>query len=165
MSLATYEEARPWAKAIKEEVLERRMPPWGAVKGFGEFRNDVSLSEREIDLIAQWVEGGAPQGEEIYLPATPKASEQNQAPHLGKKLAVSGNVTLQSAVTAFGIEPGGPVRLTAQLPNGSVEPLIWIPDRRPAEPSTYLWREPLRLPKGTRMELDGAPAQLLLVER
>ena len=34
-SLMTYEESRPWAKAIKEEVLERRMPPWGAVKGFG----------------------------------------------------------------------------------------------------------------------------------
>ena len=39
-SLVKYEEARPWAKAIKEEVLERRMPPWGAVKGFGEFRDD-----------------------------------------------------------------------------------------------------------------------------
>src|SRR4051812_11822963 len=37
MSLATYDEARPWAKAIKEEVLERRMPPWGAVRGIGEF--------------------------------------------------------------------------------------------------------------------------------
>ena len=39
-SLMTYEEARPWAKAIKEEVLERRMPPFGAVKGFGDFRDD-----------------------------------------------------------------------------------------------------------------------------
>jgi len=47
MPLVTYEEARPWAKAIKEEVLERRMPPWGAVKGFGESRTTpVSRKER-----------------------------------------------------------------------------------------------------------------------
>ena len=51
MSLATYEEARPWAKAIKEEILEKRMPPWRAMKGYGEFRNEPSLTQREIDLI------------------------------------------------------------------------------------------------------------------
>jgi len=39
-SMLTYAEARPWAVAIKDEVLSRRMPPWGAVKGFGEFRDD-----------------------------------------------------------------------------------------------------------------------------
>jgi hypothetical protein len=43
MPLTTYAEARPWAKAIKGEVLSRRMPPWGAVKGFGDFRDDESL--------------------------------------------------------------------------------------------------------------------------
>src|SRR5215210_3599632 len=43
MPLTTYELARPWARAIREEVLERRMPPWGAVEGFGHFSNDVSL--------------------------------------------------------------------------------------------------------------------------
>ena len=51
MSLLSYKEARPWAKAIKEEVLERRMPPWGAVKGFGSFRNDEGLSQEQISLI------------------------------------------------------------------------------------------------------------------
>jgi hypothetical protein len=165
MSLATYDEARPWAKAIKEEVLERRMPPWGAVKGFGEFRNDASLLEREIELIAQWVEGGAPQGDEIYLPPAPGVSERNPAPFPAKKLAVSGNATLQSAVTALGIEPGGPIRATARLPDGSIQPLIWIPDRRPAQPTSYFWRQPLRLPKSTRVEVDGTFAQLLVVER
>src|SRR5260370_42137389 len=43
-SLMTYEDARPWAKAIRDEVLNRRMPPWDAVKGVGEFRDDPSLS-------------------------------------------------------------------------------------------------------------------------
>ena len=62
-SLLTYQEARPWAKAIEEEVLERRMPPWGAVKGFGALKDDPSPTQEEIDWIAQWVEGGAPEGD------------------------------------------------------------------------------------------------------
>jgi len=71
MSLTTYEEARPWAKAIKEEMLEKRMPPWHAVKGYGEFRNAPPLTQREIDLIVNWVEGGAPKGDDKDLPAAP----------------------------------------------------------------------------------------------
>lgn len=71
MSLATYDEARPWAKAIKEEVLNKRMPPWHAVKGFGDFRNAPVLTQREIDLLVNWVEGGAPKGEDADFPAGP----------------------------------------------------------------------------------------------
>jgi hypothetical protein len=71
MSLATYDEARPWAKAIKEEVLEKRMPPWHAVKGYGEFRNTPSLTQRDVDLIVNWVEGGAPKGDDKDLPTGP----------------------------------------------------------------------------------------------
>ena len=62
MSLATYEEARPWARAIKEEVMTRRMPKWHAVRGYGDFSNDPSLSPFEIALIAAWADGGAPRG-------------------------------------------------------------------------------------------------------
>lgn len=75
MSLATYEEARPWAKAIKEEMLEKRMPPWRAVKGFGVFRNAPPLVQREIDLMLNWVEGGAPKGDDKDLPAGPLYSD------------------------------------------------------------------------------------------
>jgi hypothetical protein len=78
MSLATYEEARPWAKAIKEEMLEKRMPPWRAVKGFGEFRNTPPLAQREIDLIVNWIEGGAPKGDDKDLPAGPLYSDEWQ---------------------------------------------------------------------------------------
>jgi hypothetical protein len=74
-SLATYDEARPWAKAIKEEMLEKRMPVWHAVKGFGEFRNAPRLTQREMDLIVNWVEGGAPRGEENDYPKTPVYSD------------------------------------------------------------------------------------------
>src|SRR5205085_5816018 len=71
-SLMTYEAARPWAKAIRDEVLNRRMPPWDAVKGVGEFRDDPSLSLPEMDLIVNWVEGGAPEGNPAYIPPQPK---------------------------------------------------------------------------------------------
>ena len=60
--LTTYREARPWAVAIKEEILERRMPPWGAAKGYGHFSNDSGLTDREISLILSWADGGAPSG-------------------------------------------------------------------------------------------------------
>ena len=69
MSLATYDEARPWAKAIKEELLEKRMPPWRAVKGYGEYRNAPPLTQRDIEMIVNWVEGGAPKGDARDLPA------------------------------------------------------------------------------------------------
>jgi len=60
--LTTYKEARPWAVAIKEEILEKRMPPWGAASGYGHFTNDMSLTGREISLILSWADGGAPSG-------------------------------------------------------------------------------------------------------
>src|ERR1041385_1096733 len=62
-SLLTYVDARPWAKAIAEEVLERRMPPWGAVKGFGDFRDDQALTPEQLELITSWSQGGSPEGE------------------------------------------------------------------------------------------------------
>jgi hypothetical protein len=62
MALTTYKEARPWAVAIKEEILERKMPPWSAANGYGHFANDMSLTAREISLILSWADGGAPSG-------------------------------------------------------------------------------------------------------
>ncbi|MGH9938850.1 MAG: hypothetical protein ACREAM_21625 [Blastocatellia bacterium] len=61
--LTTYEEARPWAKAIKEEVLEKRMTPFQAVKGYGGFAHDYTLPQREVELLVSWIEGGAPRGD------------------------------------------------------------------------------------------------------
>jgi len=68
ISLATYARARPWAKAFKEEILEKRMPPYQTTKGFGHFHNDYALTQHEIDQIVSWVEGGAPKGDDKDLP-------------------------------------------------------------------------------------------------
>jgi hypothetical protein len=61
--LTTYDDARPWAKAIKEEVLEKRMAPFQAVKGYGSFVHDYRLPQRDVELLVSWIEGGAPRGE------------------------------------------------------------------------------------------------------
>ncbi|HME98994.1 MAG TPA: cytochrome c, partial [Terriglobia bacterium] len=63
MSLLTYKEARPWAKALKDAVVTRAMPPWFADPNYGHFLNERSLKQTEIDTIAKWVDAGAPEGE------------------------------------------------------------------------------------------------------
>ena len=76
MSLLNYEAVRPWAKAIKRRVVSREMPPWFADKEHSvKFRNDISLSESEIDLISRWVDGGAVKGNDADLPAAPKFAQ------------------------------------------------------------------------------------------
>ena len=67
-SLLTYEQTRPWAKAIKAAVLERKMPPWFADPHFGKFSNDRSLSRQEIDTLVDWVNAGAPRGDAGAMP-------------------------------------------------------------------------------------------------
>src|SRR5262245_50539164 len=63
MSLMSYQEARPWARAIREQVSARRMPPWKAEPGYGgPFVGDRRLSDEQIALIQQWVDGGAVEG-------------------------------------------------------------------------------------------------------
>ena len=72
MSLLTYEEARPWAKSIREKVASGQMPPWHAVAPHGTFVNDRRLSEQEKDTLIRWVDGGAPKGNPKDLPPVPK---------------------------------------------------------------------------------------------
>ena len=62
-SLLSYKDARPWAKAIRENVLSRKMPPWLADPRYGHFSNDRSLSKQEIDTLVAWVDGGAKEGD------------------------------------------------------------------------------------------------------
>ena len=70
MPLLNYEQARPWARSIKEQVILRQMPPWFIDKNVGvqHFSNDRSLTESEIDIIAKWVDAGAPQGNPADMP-------------------------------------------------------------------------------------------------
>jgi hypothetical protein len=68
MSLVTYKETRPFAKAIREAVKTRRMPPWHADPHVGKFANDRSLSQTEIDTLSEWADSGAPEGDAADAP-------------------------------------------------------------------------------------------------
>jgi hypothetical protein len=71
MSLIKYEEARPWARSIRNRVATRTMPPWGADPAHGVFKNDPRLTDRQIETILAWVDAGAPKGDDNDLPPVP----------------------------------------------------------------------------------------------
>src|SRR6185503_9180693 len=75
MSLLTYEDARPWAKSIRQQVATGNMPPWHASQPHGTFSNDRRLSEKDKDTLIRWVDGGAPKGDPKDLPAAPKLAD------------------------------------------------------------------------------------------
>jgi len=163
-SLVTYDEARPWAKAIRDEVLERRVPPWGAVDGIRAYRNDPSLTPIEVEMIVGWVEGGAPEGEAIYLPPAPVLRDATPAPLPTSTLLVESakprvlnHATTAVAVTPRDLPDGTSMEVTAYKPDGSVEHLIWLRNYRKAWTRTYWFRDPIPLPAGTRIVVD-APA-------
>lgn len=68
MSLLTYEQVRPWARAITAKVVPREMPPWFADPRYGKFANDLRLSDRDLATITSWVAGGAVAGNSAAAP-------------------------------------------------------------------------------------------------
>jgi hypothetical protein len=89
MSLLTYQDVRPWAKAIKDRVSTRQMPPWHIDPNVGvqKFKNDMSLSGDQIDTIVRWVDAGAPMGDLKDMPPPrqwPNDNEWAAAKDLGQ---------------------------------------------------------------------------------
>ena len=80
MSLITFQEARPWARSIKERVSTRQMPPWHIDRSVGvqKFKNDMSLSDQQIDTIVKWVDQGALQGDPKDMPALKPLVKDNE---------------------------------------------------------------------------------------
>jgi|HubBroStandDraft_5_1064220.scaffolds.fasta_scaffold20993_2 hypothetical protein len=85
MPLLTYTDARPWARSIKQQVVQRNMPPWFIDRAVGiqKFKNDASLSEQEIATIVEWVDAGAPMGNAADLPK-PRVFDDGDRWHIGK---------------------------------------------------------------------------------
>ena len=166
-SLSTYAEARPWAVAIKDEVLTRRMPPWNAVKGFGRFKNDIGLTQEELSLIADWVEGGAPEGDPRQMPVRPAGVASSKRPP-ARAIDFSGTAILDKNVQAIGIRvfsvpPSGTLQVIAVRPDGRVEPLVWVRQRNLADPGEYWFGSAIRLPARTRLQaVPGGSASLLV---
>jgi len=147
MSLLTYKDARPWARAIKEAVLQRNMPPWFVDRNVGirSFKDDPSLSDKELATIAAWVDRGAPEGNPADMPA-PRQFDDSDKWHIGKPdLIVSspvpitmkphspdwwGNLVADSGLTEdryikaveMKPSPGGGVRVVHHAVNNLIDP-------------------------------------------
>ena len=85
MSLLTYQDARPWARSIKQKVSSREMPPWYIDRhiGISKFKDDPSLTDAEINIITRWVDQGAPAGSAADMPAARQFSDVDKW-HIGK---------------------------------------------------------------------------------
>jgi hypothetical protein len=74
-SMMTYKDTRPWARSIRQAVTNRRMPPWLADPHFSQFSNDRLLSERDLQTIVSWIDGGAVEGNPADMPSPPQFTE------------------------------------------------------------------------------------------
>ncbi len=174
LPLVTYEQARPWAIAIKEQVLRRSMPPWGAVKGFGDFDPDRALTEDQMLLIAAWAAGGAPQGDpQDALPESIGAARSGREPvtrelPIAVRFETRGRISRSTTISGVRPLAAAPVRsakIVAILPGGEVLPLVWLYGYDPKWRTTFRFRQTLRLAAGTeivsseplRFALTGPP--------
>ncbi|MGH9594389.1 MAG: hypothetical protein ACRD5L_14965, partial [Bryobacteraceae bacterium] len=148
-SLMSFAEARPWAVAIKEETQRRRMPPWGAVKGFGDFRNDTSLSLEEMERIISWTDGGVPEGDAKDLATDVKIPETPHIEHPKGELVAGGDFALTKTFALDGLWPRKvpektSIRISAELPDGSVQLLLWLDEYKNQFGHPFLFQTPLK---------------------
>lgn len=166
--LTTYEETRPWAVSIKEQVLARSMPPFGAVKGFGNLAPDGALSQEEIMILSAWVIGGAPNGDPQLLDKNAPAASlvHIDAGKLADGPTVATRLILKTPIRVSAIRPltGKPVssvRITASLPDGREEPLLWLFRYDPRFAHSFTFRHDVLLPAKTVVQAS-APLSFVL---
>ena len=168
-SLMRYQDVQPRAVEIKEAVLARRMPPWGAVKGFGDFRNDQGLSQAELELITDWVDSDTPKGNNPNtLPKEPKFDKPSTFKVPKSAITLSGDFTLSNAFVVDGLFPekvgiGVSTKIVALLPDGHSEPLLWLYEYSDGYRHPFLFREPVDLPPGTVIRGVPRDAEIVLI--
>ena len=151
--LLTYEQARPWAKAIKEAVLRRKMPPWFADPHYGKFSNDRSLSPKDISNLVAWADTGAPEGDPKEAPPPLQFTEGWRIPKPDVVIEMpnafhvpsSGTLELQHIVVPSGITEDRWVQFAEVRPGNSalVHHIVvftrepgskWLKDAKPGVP-------------------------------
>ena len=156
--LATYQQTRPWAKAIRDQVMTRQMPPWGAVPGFGpDLQGDPTLTATEIDTVIRWVEGGAPEGDPALLPKTKRRAMPRPSTFRGPLMEVGCEWRATHDVTLLGVRSKSPVRITQTRPDGAVLPILWLREL-PQRPNDFVFATPLAIPRDSvlRVRSDAA---------
>ena len=164
-SLLTYADAQPRGVAIRNAVLSRRMPPWGAVKGFGSFRNDQALSQEQIELVVRWVTGDMRRGNRNAVPKEPPFAAPPSVGVPSDAIRVSGPATLVRSIAVDGffpehVRPDQSLRIVAVLPDGRTQPLVWLHGYDERMPHFFLLRDVLHLPAGT--VIRGIPPEVAL---
>jgi hypothetical protein len=135
MSLLTYEDARPWARAIKQSVIRRDMPPWHLDRqhGIQRFKNDRSLTDTQIALLARWADEGAPLGDPALLPKPivwPEADRwQSGTPDLvvslpPRTVAAAGPDTWADYIIDAGIRDDRYIRAVETRPNSAARRVV-----------------------------------------
>jgi hypothetical protein len=156
MSLTQYADARPWAKAMKAQVVSGRMPRWSAARGFGHFANDRGLSPFEVALISTWADGGAPEGDprdaDGEAPVPPRADialrlPRRTTPPVGERRTVNARLDRDGwlNVTGWRFYPNDPAIVQAEFHLASGRYLgNWVP------PESVV-----KLPDGAGIRLSG----------
>lgn len=163
--LASYQDARHWAPQIREQVLERRMPPWPGARGFGDFSNDTSLSAIEIELLAAWALGNTPLGPTpapSHAPDAVIARPPDLVLDVPAALAPGGGArrfelptgqTVDRWITGWELRPGN--RAVVERATLSIAPDIFVGTWAPPD-TAILWRPGVgqRLPAGAGIALE-----------
>jgi len=134
MSLLTYEDARPWARSMKQKVTAREMPPWHVDRNIGitKFKDDPSLTDAEIQTIAKWVDGGAVRGNLADMPAPKQFSDLDQW-FIGKPDIV---VTNEKAYTLPATGPDNIVDMLVD-PGFKEDMYVMAIESKPADPQSF----------------------------
>jgi hypothetical protein len=151
MSLLSYKEARPWAKAIKNAVVTRKMPPWFADENYRHFANDRTLSASDIATLSTWADHGAPEGDAKDKPAPLTFTDGwNIKPDVivempqDFKLPARGTINYQY------------IRVKANFPED-----MWVQsaEMRPGNPAVLHHGKAWVVPPGSKWMADAVPGQ------
>ena len=167
MPLTTYDDVRPWARAIKEQILTRRMPLWHAAHGYGAFANDPSLTPTEMAAIVSWVDGGQPRGtgspgppgSGLSLNPAASAFRRKSTPVTIRASATAATVGTPSPwIAGWHFEPGDPLVTSATMSSADGAPIgTWVagdgPFTLPAEAAITVTL-PLRITVQRRTAAD-----------
>jgi hypothetical protein len=135
MPLTTYDEVRPWARAIREQVLSRRMPKWHAARGYGAFINDPGLTPYEQAVLVWWLDNGMPEGTPRGASAVRPAASLTVRDENEEVLAVIvparadvGRIASSASrwMTAWTFTPGDPLITAAVISVDGVPAATWV---------------------------------------